>query len=209
MNQWLQTKKNAKLMVFGGVRERERRALSLLQAHATEWGKDRMETSVFDVKRDFYRPLQLSIQALLLYHGLGSQSTLRGIAALKQKKVISSKGAKSLTHALRLTLNLRMQTHLFYYTKKELVCCSRSEADLGTGLFSSPESTVQILEILKVLMSLHKAVQSFLQGDQKVLSHSTLFDGAFGGIRSGIFDARLDSHLVVQNGSASSSSSYG
>ncbi|WP_194847640.1 tetratricopeptide repeat protein [Candidatus Neptunochlamydia vexilliferae] len=80
-----------------GSKEREKRALNLLKGHAEEFKPyltdDRIDIRAFDIKRDLYRPLQMAIGGLLLYHGIESQETLQRTQALLAKNLISSKAA--------------------------------------------------------------------------------------------------------------------
>ncbi|WP_194848015.1 tetratricopeptide repeat protein [Candidatus Neptunochlamydia vexilliferae] len=167
-----------------GSKERTKRALSMLKGHAEEFKPyltdDRIDIRAYDIKRDLYRPLQMAIGGLLLYHGIESQGTLLGVKTLLAKKLISPEGAKHLSQALRTALTLRIQTHLFYKKEKEIFYFSKGMQDTDANelyLISKPNT---ILDIYRVLVPLNKAIKAFVQNPQTTFKNLSFYDKTLG-----------------------------
>ncbi|WP_194847639.1 tetratricopeptide repeat protein [Candidatus Neptunochlamydia vexilliferae] len=182
VTKWLEKREGS--FFSRGSKEREKRALTLLKGHAEEFKPyltdDRIDIRAFDIKRDLYRPLQMAIGGVLLYHGIESQGTLHGVQALLAKNLISSEGAKHLSQAIWTALTLRIQTHLFYKKEKEIFYFSKGAKDSdaqGLYLIDNPND---ILEVYRVLVPLNKAMKTFIQNPQTTFKNLFFYDKTLG-----------------------------
>ena len=102
----------------GGKRFHRERALALLEGHVTEFKpyltEERVTLGAFNVKKDFYRPFQMILESLALYHQLTSLTTIGRIDELYNKGIITKKGCKDLKLAVEIALTLRIKLQLFF-----------------------------------------------------------------------------------------------
>lgn len=165
---------------------RQDRALELMRGFVEEFepklDQDKIDLRGFDVKKELYRLPQTVISGLALYFGLKSSNTIQKIGELEHKKLISAAGAKQLKQAFRSILKLRVQTHLFYGTEREVLYYAHSVDGIGAEklLIISPEIKTELIEIYRVLIPLHQTAQAFLRGDERVFSRSSFYDERIG-----------------------------
>ncbi|WP_194848385.1 tetratricopeptide repeat protein [Candidatus Neptunochlamydia vexilliferae] len=104
---------------------RTERAISLLRGHLEEFKPyleaERIDMRAFNVKKDFYRPVQMILGSLSLYHGLKSTNSFERIKELEQREVLSQSGGKKLREILEQILCFRVSAHLFYKKEQEIL----------------------------------------------------------------------------------------
>lgn len=179
MRSWLDAESKTPASQSKPVRERQKRALTIMQGHVEEFqpflSEERLTERGFDAKRDFYRPIQMAIQGLALYHGLDNQNTLASIEDLKNKGVINESAAKNLSKALRLSLQLRIEAHLFYNKEKEIICCLQEGKEENSEIYFCQPSS-RFLNIYSVLVPLHQAMIEFVKNPKFSLKTLTFLD---------------------------------
>ena len=165
------------------IKLREQRALHLLQEQTQEFKPHLIDKKVdiraLDIKKDLYRPFQIFIDSLLLYHGYKRQGVIVGIEILEAKRIIGAAEAAQLKTALNQILMLRVRAHFFYQKKQEILCNVREhEGRDGKGLYLiSSEELDTILEIYRVLIPFHQAMKNFLKNPNfSVLKKASLYD---------------------------------
>lgn len=178
------------------LQPRQRRALRLMQGFVSEFqpklDEDKINLRAFNVKKELYRLLQTVISGLALYYNLESSNSLEQIDELQEKGMLTSEGASRLKTVLKSVFRLRIESHLFYKTEKEILYNPHK-----TGIFSyqaiseeteqllliTPELRREIKEIYRTLIPFHQAAQAFINGNcgafvdsffyqEKVKSHS-------------------------------------
>lgn len=178
---FLRTKQTAE-----GNKYREERAFDILRGHLEEFrpvlDEGRVKLKAFDVKKDFYRPLQMIIGALSLYFGLDSSSTIGHIETLRKKGIFGPVGAAKLQCTLRQVLSWRLKAHLYYQNEREIMFLAEDEHDpKARGLMTfDVDQSKQLLEIYSVLVSLNQVARSFLAGDKMSFFTSEFHDESIG-----------------------------
>lgn len=176
-------------------KEYEKRALHLLKGHVEEFKPflqdERIEIRAFDIKKDFYRPIQMAINGLMLYNGfLSATNCIQSISeltidtpSLKFRKDISagflSHGAKNLRQALRMIYKLRIEAHIFNQNEDEILCID-SRTEHPKDYFQPSDSLSLIRELYCVLIPFHKAMQYFCS--YYSIPPSAFFDDSIGKI---------------------------
>jgi len=192
-------KKNAK----NGICQRRVRALQLLKGHYDEFspwlGLERLSLQAFDVKRDFYRPIQILIDGLALYYGLEALSTFDRIEELVKQGVFSKEGGENLQSALMTAITLRLRVQLFYGQEKEIILYQRTNED--AEYFSiSPEETNQLIEIYRVQVPLYKAASQFLSNPKRKPFYQNLYEDQVGSVtlnnREKLAYSEVEQHYV-------------
>lgn len=167
-------------------RVREIRAFELMQGYVREFcprlNQDKIDLRGFDVKHELYRLPQTVISGLALYYDLRSKNTLDRIEELRKRKIITDEGAKRLKNAFRLIVMLRIRSHLFYKSEKEVIYHSRGPSDENAvDLFvMTPAMTGVLCGIYRTLIPLHETAQAFLKGEIAAFSHSTFYNQSVG-----------------------------
>lgn len=165
---------------------RQVRALEFMRGYVDEFAprlnEDKIDLRGFDVKKELYRPLQTVISGLALYYGSNSDTTLKKISNLSAKRIINASGAAQLRKTLQAILRLRIETHLFYKSEKEVLYHSRGVADSSAdGLFIiSPDLSRELLEIYQSLIPLHRCALAFINGDERAFAESLFLDKKVG-----------------------------
>lgn len=171
---------------FSRRKLRQVRALELLSGALSEFqprlDQDKIDLRGFDVKKELYRLPQTVVSALALYSGIKSANTLDRVDELKERGLISEAGAVRLKEVFRLILKLRVQTHLFYKTERELLYYPREAiGEISEELLPiSAELSREILDIYRTLVPLHERALAFLQNDERALASSALYDPSVG-----------------------------
>lgn len=157
--------------------ERQLRALTLIEAAVQEFKPrldyQKVKIHAFDVKKEFYRPLQSIIQALALYYGIDSKTSRSQIEQLANLELISEEGANHLDDLLETILFLRLQTHHFYKREREVLYFPR-KGERDPSLFSMKKSATSLLiSIYETLIPLYHAAEAFLQGDRSAFQNNS------------------------------------
>ncbi|WP_194847059.1 DUF2225 domain-containing protein [Candidatus Neptunochlamydia vexilliferae] len=166
--------------------EGEKRALNLLRGHLSEFrpylNKERIHLRAFDIKRDFYRPFQMAIGSLSLYHKLPREGSLQSLQALKDREIINNNAFSTLSKGLKIALTLRVRAHLFYQKEKEILYRSKAYKDIESkGLFTiSHEESLEILELYRILFPMHTALEAFLKSPKESLQAFNFYDKTIG-----------------------------
>lgn len=182
VNRILDSKKKGSI----DLKLREDRALEWLKGYLDEFkpllNQDKIDLRGFNVKKEFYRLIHLVIYALALYHNLKSVNTFERIDELAANRFISAAGADQLKRALRSIIRLRIETQLFYKAEIETIYHSRGVGDKdGEGLFAiTPELNLEIIEIYRTLIPLHRQAEAFLRGDKQAFANCSFYDSAIG-----------------------------
>ncbi|WP_194847642.1 tetratricopeptide repeat protein [Candidatus Neptunochlamydia vexilliferae] len=159
---------------------RQKRALGLLSGHINDFKPrlegDRVEGRAFDIKQDFYRPIQMVIGSLALYYGLKTRCTTERILELERKKILSKEAATKLIDVLRTTLSLRIKTHLFYEEEKEIIYHFKDPNDKeAKGLYPIGDHELKHLsDSYQILFPLNHAARAFLTGKEDAFSTLSL-----------------------------------
>lgn len=180
VSNWLNLQEEGGLFGIGSIKENEKRGLFLLQGHVEEFKpyltEERLELRAFDIKKDFYRPLQMAISGLLIYHGFRNMTTLEGIMKLKEHWILSAEGANRLAETFKKILNLRYRTQLYYRKEKEIIYKPNHEERNDEELFVLQDFSSLILDIYSVLIPLHKTMKEFIKNPKKSLRSATFYD---------------------------------
>lgn len=190
INRILESKSGPLSFLSIGTKSRESRALELMRGYSHEFiprlDGARLDLQAFDVKKELYRLPQSVISALALFYGLRKNNTLEQIDELLERRMLSEDGATRLKRVLRSVCGLRIQTHLFYKTEKEILSQGQ-ERDLFP---ITPRLAQEILELYRTLIPLHQRLNLFLGGDRRAFVGSSLYDSGVG-----IYDDRLRAGL--------------
>ncbi|MBF5059335.1 tetratricopeptide repeat protein [Candidatus Neptunochlamydia vexilliferae] len=182
---WLDTKEGNLFQKLRSKRLRETRALQLLQGHVHEFKPQltdsRIDLRAFDVKKDFYRPIQMAVGGLLLYAGTNGYGTLKGIKELQKRRWLSEEGTRHLEKLAKAVLTLRVESHLFYQKEQEIIYISKGREDKESkDLLLLENSSANPKKFYQTLIPLHKAIKAFVEGNPKVLKLSKLNDPSIG-----------------------------
>lgn len=180
INRILESKSGPLSFFSIGTKIRESRALELMRGYSHEFiprlDRDRIDLQAFDVKKELYRLPQSVISALALFYGLKKNNTLEQIDELLERGMLSEEGTTRLKRVLRSVCGLRIQTHLFYKTEKEILS-QGEERDLFP---ITPRMAQEILELYRTLIPLHQRLNLFLGGDRRAFVRSSLYDPGVG-----------------------------
>lgn len=159
---------------------RESRAIELIEGHLREFepqlGQDKIDLRGFDVKKELYRPIQTVISALALYYGLNCRNTLEQLDELCALNIISLSGVANLKEVFNIILRLRLKTHLFYGSEKEVLYHSRGELD-SRGLFEiHSRERKEITRVYQTLIPFHENAKRFLKGDRKAFVNGSFHE---------------------------------
>ncbi len=176
-------KTGATIERLGFTSHRKLKALELIRDHVTEFrpwlAEGRLEVRAFDVKKDFYRPFQIVIEALALYYKLTSVTTMNRIDELAKKKVLSPKGAEHLKQVLAIALTWRLRVQLFYREEKEIMLHVQNEEDRHYFPIG-PQESEQIIEIYRVQSPFYQAAAAFLTNPAQGFYRNELYDAQIG-----------------------------
>jgi len=167
-------------------RIREKRALDLMQGYVTEFeprlDEDKFALRGFDVKRELYRLPHTVINALALYYDIPQKNTFKQLKALKNKKIFSSKGANHLHKLLAQAIQLRIKTHLFYKTEKEILYAAEEGEELASEELFAINSNIShaLRRAYQILYPLYRATKAFTTGNLEAFRKNSFCDRAIG-----------------------------
>lgn len=161
---------------------RQKKAIDLLKGHIKEFSpfleEERVQLRAFDVKKDFYRPIQMIIGAISLYYGLSCQNTFEMLQELEKRQIFNFENIQHLQKTLSAIFTLRLRTHLFYQNEKEILYYSQGAGDLeAEGLFilkNLPNNI--IIKIYRVLLPFQKLAEAFAEGNHQAFMQSSCYD---------------------------------
>lgn len=158
------------------LKVREIRAIELMRGYVEEFqpclDQKKVDIRAFDVKQELYRLPQSVVSALALYYGLTSNSSYGRIEELQQNGLIDQVGAGVLKRTLNLALSLRLKTHFFYKSEREILYHSRitTSDDRETLFLITPDLIEKIHSIYRSNISIHKELSAFVKGDRKAFT---------------------------------------
>lgn len=158
---------------------RQKRALRLMKGFVSEFqpklDEDKIDLRAFNVKKELYRLPQTVISGLAFYYNLESSNTLEQIDELQEKGMLTSEGASRLKTVLKTVFRLRIESHLFYKTEKEILYnppktgifrYQSSSEEKEKLLLITPELRREIRGIYQTLIPFHQAAQAFINGNR-------------------------------------------
>lgn len=162
---------------------RQQRALELMRGDLQEFQPQlnlrKIKLGTFDAKKELYRLLQSTLSNLALYYGLSVKNGFQRIDQLVAREVMSQTGGAHFKRALRLALELRVKTHLFYQKECERLY-QREELPTPHSYLITPECRFKIVQIYRTLIPLCEAVQGFSDGDRSAFKRNPLYDKTIG-----------------------------
>ncbi len=151
----------------------QRRALILLKGHLKEFelnlSPEKEKERVFGVKKELYRLIQSSMDALALFFNLKNQSTQLRIREMVKTGILNEKGGKFLTRTVERILMFRLQAQFFYkdgqrdYLYHPRLSDPKSDEEVA-GLLQLSDEYIHVLEeIFQTLYPFYYAIKKFFQ----------------------------------------------
>ncbi|WP_193387658.1 ankyrin repeat domain-containing protein, partial [Candidatus Jidaibacter acanthamoebae] len=165
LNKYKQALSNELYKQVGGIALHQKKALELMEQDIGLYQNrlsDRIESLCFNAKADLYRFISNIINHLSLYYGIQSSNSWDRLEELKSKGWISDSAFKRLSRLLDFAVKMRVKTHLFYEKEKETMVFE-GEAINNKEYQLSLEEKLELEEVYKVLVVMHKATKEFIQ----------------------------------------------
>ncbi|MFI5343362.1 MAG: tetratricopeptide repeat protein [Chlamydiales bacterium] len=177
---WINRKKGKVLKKPSTIQKRQDQAIRRMGEKLKQFSpyleNDQIVINALEANRDLFTPIHVAIRGLLLFHGLKSNNTMKGIECLRKEKIICSSGAENLKKALQIAIKLRMQTQLFYQKEDERFQLEGKQSSSGpSGLMILNNPTI-ILEAYQILTALHTEMLLFVQHPKRSLFACTFYN---------------------------------
>lgn len=170
------SQKNPKKRANNDITVGKTQALSMMSAelrwHEPLYAQREKQKRTFNVKDELYRLPNCMINNLSIIYQLTAKNTWDRLNELVQKKKITQKGGEHLKQAISAAVRLRILTHLYYNCEKEDLfhADEAPEGDvcvLQKGFMLKEHDVKTILNVYRVTIPFHKAMQLYIQSDGK------------------------------------------